>query len=54
MTSLTRNYREKILIQKIQLLEQALKANIQNPNLDNVCLVAKARHELLVFVRGDA
>ena len=54
MSSLTRNFREKILIQKIQLLKQALKANIQNPCLDHACLVAKARHELLVFVRGEA
>lgn len=53
MSSLTRNFREKILAQKIQLLEQALKANIQNPSLDNACLVAKARHELFVFVRGS-
>jgi hypothetical protein len=53
MSSLTRNFRERILAQKIQLLEQALKANIQNPSLDNACLVAKARHELFVFVRGS-
>ncbi|MBB4835004.1 hypothetical protein [Acinetobacter schindleri] len=54
MSSLARNFREKILIQKIQLLEKAIKENIQNPSLDNACLVAKARHELFVFVRGEA
>jgi len=54
MSSLTRNFREKMLIQKIQLLEKALKANLKNPSLDNACLVAKARHELFVFARGEA
>jgi len=54
MSSLARNFREKILIQKIQLLEKALKENIQNPSLDNACLVAKARYELFIFVRGEA
>lgn len=54
MNSLTRNFREKMLIQKIQLLEKALKANLKNPSLDNACLVAKARHELFVFARGEA
>lgn len=49
---LTQNYRERILAQKIQLLEQAIKANIQNPCLDHACLVARARQELFVFVRG--
>ncbi len=52
MTSVTRNYRERILAQKIQLLEKALKANLQKPCLDNACLVAKARFELFTFVRS--
>ena len=52
MPILPQNYRERILAQKIQLLEQAVKANIQKPCLSNACLVAKARQELFVFVRG--
>lgn len=47
-------YREKLLAQKIQLLEIALKANLQKPSLDNCSLVAKAKFDLLVFMRGDA
>lgn len=46
-------YREKLLAQKIQLLEIALKANLQNPSLDNCSLVAKAKFDLLVFMRGE-
>lgn len=45
-------YQEKLLIQKIQLLEQALKLNLTEPSLAHMNLVAKARHELMVFVRG--
>lgn len=48
----TATYREKLLEQKIQLLELALKANIQNPSLGSVVDVAKARHDLFDFMRG--
>lgn len=52
MPILPQNYRERILAQKIQLLEQAIKASIQKPSLDNTRLLSTARQELFVFVRG--
>lgn len=54
MSGKTVTYREKLLDQKIQLLKMALKANIQNQTLKNLSNVAKAKHDLLVFMRGDA
>ena len=47
-------YQERLLAQKIQLLEMALKVNIKNPSLENLSLVAKAKYDLLVFMRGAA
>lgn len=52
MNTLPQNYRERILAQKIQLLEDAIKANLKKPCLDHACLVAKARYELYTFARG--
>ena len=46
-------YREKLLAQKIQLLEMALLENLKNPNLANASVVAKAKYDLLVFMRGQ-
>ncbi len=46
------SYKEKLLAQKIQLLELALKANLEKPCLNNACLVAKARVDLFEFIRG--
>ena len=48
----TATYQEKLLEQKIQLLELALKANMQNPSLGSAVDVAKARHDLFDFMRG--
>ena len=45
-------YRERLIEQKIMLLERALKANMENPCLDNAMNIAKARYELFDFVRG--
>ncbi|MDY6469151.1 hypothetical protein SKM57_11225 [Acinetobacter faecalis] len=47
-------YQERLLAQKIQLLEIALRASIKAPNLENMSNTAKAKHDLLVFMRGDA
>ncbi len=47
-------YRERMIDQKIKLLESALKANMENPNLDNAVGVAKARYDLFDFLRGGA
>lgn len=46
-------YREKLLAQKIQLLEMALTENLKNPSLVNGAQVAQAKYDLLVFMRGE-
>lgn len=45
-------YQERMIEQKIRLLESALKANMEKPCLDNAMGVAKARYDLFDFLRG--
>lgn len=45
-------YKERLLAQKIQLLEMALKTNLSHPSLRSADDVAKARFNLFNFMRG--